>query len=146
MDINNLIDSMEIDELLKLCSDRDTALSVAERLVKKALVNEDISTYYSTIALATRVEDATLKAVFFHYASMIMSNAFTYLNNAYKLAYNHLLTACNLDVSNMDYKRSLLLTFADCPDYEMCEETRRNIANEILAVLPNDEVALRMSR
>lgn len=146
MDLHYLVQNGEFDNILRLCYNSRETKNIASKLFDIAILDEDIMMYYCSIYLAENICEDRLKACLYNVASMILTNAFTYIENSYRLGYYHLLKACKLDINNIDYKISLLLTFSDIPDFKMPDEMKKKVAKEILLMDPDNDVARNIIR
>ena len=140
-DVDALIKKCDYGALLEKCKNKKNIKKIAHIMFKIGVLESDITSYASACYLADNLSDYSEKAEFHHTASIILTNGFTYLEGAYTLAYTHFMKATEYDPDCLIYKRAILLTFSDHPDFDFDPAIQKRIAMDIIKINPDDDVA-----
>ena len=140
-DVDALIKKCDYESILEKCQTIENIRKIAHILFKIGTIEQKITAYAGACYLADYLSDYGAKAMLHNTASMILTNGFAHLSGAYTLAYNHLLRAVEYSPDCLEYKRAILLTFSDIPDFDFEPAIQKNIAMEIIKIDPTDDIA-----
>lgn len=105
--------------------------------------DESILTYFSCIYMLSKNISTNSRAKLNSMASFLLSMNLNFVEDAYTLAFYHINKAISYDNSNIEYKKLALGMFTNNPHFDMPEKTIVDLANQIISIEPDNEIALR---
>ena len=150
------MNEINLKNLLKKC-DITTAMKIIECLPKDAHIiagylwdigisEHNITAYFCAAKIAEMATENEVKATFHHVASVVLTNGLVYVDGSYDLGFFHEMRAIELSPRNVQYLSYLLSVYSDCPDFEMDKRVEAEMVQVLLALEPQNEVALRVSK